>query len=87
MAGSLTGHAELPPGFTAVSSLTPGNGDYVLAIDSNSGRLALLSSQASGLGLTAVYVTDHATAACLDVATGKIYAIAGSHVVSYSLPR
>jgi hypothetical protein len=87
VAGSLTGHLPMPAGLTSITALAPGNGDYVLAIDAKGGRLALLTSQTSGITLSAEYSVSKLTAASLDVTNGKIYAISGNKLVSYTLPR
>jgi hypothetical protein len=77
----------MPAGLTSITALAPGNGDYVLAIDAKGGRLALLTSQTSGITLSAEYSVSKLTAASLDVTNGKIYAISGNKLVSYTLPR
>ena len=87
VAGSLTGHLAIPTGLQGISAIAPGNGDYILALDTKGSRLALITSQASGLTVSAVYSVPGLAAASLDTAGGKIYAVSGAKLVSYSLPR
>lgn len=87
VAGSLTAHTAVPNGLQTISALAPGNGDYLLVIDSKGGRLALLNSGGASLNLSAQYKVTGLKAAALDIASGKIYAISGHQLVSFTLPR
>lgn len=87
VAGSLTGRIGIPSGLEAISSLSPGNGDYLLVTDAKAGRLALINSGGSVLGVSAEYKVAGLKAAALDVNGGRIYAISGHDLLSFTLPR
>jgi hypothetical protein len=83
LAGSLAAQMSLPSGFTAITTLLPGNGDYVLAFDKSTGRLADISSTATALSTTKEYLSSGSklSAVATDPSTAGIYALSGQELV------